>query len=151
RGWFVDLLPDLDQDDPEVARYLIQNSVWWVDLLGLDGIREDTLPYVPRRFWAEWTRALGRDHPQFRVVGEMWRGNPGLVSYFQGGVERDGVATGVQSLFDFPLFYPLRRAFAEGKPVRELAQTLAMDRLYPDPSALVTFLGNHDVKRFMNE
>jgi len=81
----------------------------------------------------------------------MWDGDPALVSFFQGGVARDGIDTGVSHLFDFPLFYPLRRAFAQGKPLREVAQMLAHDRLYPDPARLVTLLGLHDTARFMNE
>lgn len=151
-GWFVNVLPDLNQDDPEVARYLIQNSLWWVGVLGLDGIRQDTLPYVPRRFWRDWMAALKREHPGLRVVGEMWDGDPSLVSFFQGGHARwDGIDSGIDALFDFPLYYPMRRAFAEGKSLREVAVALAHDHLYEDPASLVTFLGLHDVKRFMSE
>ena len=150
-GWFIDILPDLAQDDPEVARYLIQNALWWVGMTGLDAIRQDTLPYVPRRFWAEWSGALHREYPKLTLLGEMFDGDPALVSFFQGGAARDGVDTGIDTLFDFPSFFPLRRAFGEGKPLRELAVMLAHDRLYPDASRLVTFAGLHDVARFMNE
>jgi glycosidase len=150
-GWFIDLLPDLNQDDPDTARYLIQNSLWWVGMTGFDGIRQDTLPYVPRRFWSEWSAALHREYPHLRIIGEMWDANAALVSYFQGGVVRDGIDSGIDALFDFPAFFPLRRAFAEGKPLRELAATLGLDRLYPDPASLVTFAGLHDVPRFVNE
>jgi glycosidase len=151
-GWFANILPDLNQSDEEVRRYLIQNTLWWVGATGLDGIRQDTWPYVPRDFWRDWMAAIKREYPTLTVVGEMWDGNAGLVSFFQGGTAGfDGVDTGVDTLFDFPLLYPLRRAFAEGKPLRELVQTLSLDRLYPRPEVLVTFLGNHDVQRFMNE
>jgi glycosidase len=151
-GWFIDILPDLNQDDPEAAAYVIQNSLWWVGVAGFDGIRQDTLPYVPRRFWRDWTAALAREYPSLRVVGELFDGDPSLVSFYQGGAARfDGIDTGVHALFDFPLFFPLRRAFAEGKPIREVAQMLARDHLYPRPQELVTFLGLHDVARFMNE
>ena len=151
-GWFIDILPDLNQDDDEVARYIIQNSLWWVGVLGLDGIRQDTWPYVPRAFWQRWMEALKREYPQLTAVGELYDGDPALVSFFSGGAARfDGIDTKVDSLFDFPLFYPIRRAFAEGHPVREVAQMLARDHLYPDPSRLVVFLGNHDMLRFMNE
>lgn len=152
RGWFIDILPDLDQEDAEVQRYLIQNTLWWVGVTGLDAIRQDTLPYVPRRFWREWMAAIKREHPRLTVVGELLDGDPALVSYYQGGrAGFDGIDTGIDSLFDFPLFYPLRRAFAEGKPIREVAQMLARDRLYPRPGELVTLLGLHDVRRFMDE
>jgi glycosidase len=151
-GWFINILPDLNQDDPEVARYLIQNALWWVGVSGLDGIRQDTLPYVPRTFWRDWAAALHREHPRLRIVGEMWDGNPALVSFFQGGGRRfDGVDSGIDTLFDFPLFYPLRRAFAEGKPLKEVATMLAHDHLYRDARHLLTFPGNHDTPRFMNE
>jgi glycosidase len=151
-GWFVNILPDLNQNDPEVARYLIQNALWWVGATGLDGIRQDTLPYVPRTFWRDWSAALHREYPRLRIVGEMWDGDPGLVSFFQGGAPRfDGVDSGIDTLFDFPLFYPVRRAFAEGKPLKEVATMLAHDQLYHDAARLVTFAGNHDTPRFMNE
>jgi glycosidase len=151
-GWFLDILPDLNQNDPEVARYLIQNTLWWIGVSGMDGIRQDTWPYVPRTFWRDWVAAIKREYPNFRVVGEMFDGDPGLVSFFQGGAARfDGIDDGVDSLFDFPLFYPIRRVFANGGPVREVAITLGHDHLYTKPDMLVTFLGLHDVQRFMNE
>jgi glycosidase len=151
-GWFINLLPDLNQNDEETARYIIQNTLWWVGMTGLDGIRQDTLPYVPRRFWREWMTAIKREYPNLTVVGEMFAGNPALVSFFQGGRARfDGVDSRVDTLFDFPLYYPIRRAFAEGKEIRQVATALAHDHLYVDPSGVVTFLGLHDVQRFMNE
>lgn len=151
-GWFVDLLPDLNQDDPDVARYLIQNTLWWVGVSGADGIRQDTWPYVPRPFWARWMAALKQEYPALRVVGEMWNGDPALLAFFEGGRRGwDGVDDAVDHLFDFPLYYPIRGAFARGGPVREVAEMLARDRLYGRPGDLVTFLGNHDVERFMHE
>ena len=150
-GWFLNILPDLNQDDEEVKRYLIQNTLWWIGVSGIDGIRQDTLPYVHRRFWRDWMAAIKREYPSFRVVGEMFDGNPAVVSFFQGGRKQfDGIDSGIDTVFDFPLFFPLRRAFSEGKPVREVAAMLAHDHLYPNPSVLVTFLGLHDVPRFMN-
>jgi glycosidase len=151
-GWFLNILPDLNQDDPEVERYLIQNTLWWIGSAGFDAIREDTLPYVPRRFWHDWMAAIKREYPRVDVVGEVFDGDPAMTSFFQGGKPRfDGVDSGVDSVFDFPLLYPIRRAFAEGKPLRETAATLAHDCLYQDPNLLVTFVGNHDMPRFMNE
>jgi len=151
-GWFLDILPDLDQDDPEVARYITQNTLWWVGVSGLDGIRQDTLPYVPRAFWREWMAAIKKEYPDLRVVGEMFDADPALVSFFQGGVRRyDGIDSGVDTLFDFPVYFKLREAFARGGSLREVAMMLARDYLYPDPSVLVTFLGLHDVARFASE
>ena len=151
-GWFIDILPDLNQSDPDVARYINQNTLWWAGVSGIDGIRQDTWPYVPRAFWRDWMAAIKREYPSMTVVGEVFDGDPSLVSFFQGGRRGwDGIDTRVDALFDFPLLFPLRRAFAEGKSLREVAQMLSRDHLYPNASALMTFLGNHDVGRFMNE
>jgi len=151
-GWFIDVLPDLNQDDEETARYIIQNTLWWVGVSGLDGIRQDTLPYVHRRFWREWMAAIKREYPRLRVVGELFDGDPALVSFFQTGAQRfDGIDSGIDALFDFPLFFPLRRAFGQGHELREVARALGRDHLYPDPSRLVTFLGLHDLPRFLHE
>jgi glycosidase len=151
-GWFIDILPDLNQDDPEVARYTIQNTLWWVGVSGLDGIRQDTLPYAPRRFWRDWTAAIKKEYPGLRVVGELLDGDPALVSFYQGGTPRfDGIDSGVDTLFDFPLYFKVRDAFAKGGSLRDVAMMLARDHLYRDPSALVTLLGLHDVPRFMSE
>jgi glycosidase len=150
-GWFLDFLPDLNQTDEEVTCYLIQNTLWWIGATGLDGIREDTWQYVPNSFWREWMAAIKREYPNFRVVGEVKDGDVVHVSFFQGGTARFGVDSGLDSLLDFPLFYPIRRAFAEGKDVKELALTLSKDYLYTNPDILVTLLGGHDDKRFMSE
>lgn len=150
-GWFINILPDLNQENPEVARYLIQNTLWWIGVSGMDGIRQDTWPYVPRTFWRDWMAAIKREYPSFRVVGEVFDGDPALTAFFQGGRRQfDGVDTGVDSVFDFPLFYAIRNVFAQGRSMRELPSMLAHDRLYADPTSLVTFLGLHDVERYMN-
>jgi glycosidase len=151
-GWFLDFLPDLNQHDPEVSRYLIQNTLWWIGTTGLDGIRMDTWQYVPNSFWRDWNRALKREFPNFRVVGEVKDGDVVHTSFFQGGrVRFDGVDSGLDSLLDFPLFYPIRHAFAEGKPIDEIPKTLAKDYLYTNSEILVTLLGGHDDGRFMSE
>jgi len=151
-GWFLDFLPDLNQHDAEVSRYLIQNTLWWIGTTGLDGIRMDTWQYVPNSFWRDWTHAIKREFPSFRVVGEVKDGDVVHTSFFQGGKVRfDGVDSGLDSLLDFPLFYPIRHAFAEGKPIDEIPKTLAKDYLYTNPEILVTLLGGHDDGRFMSE
>ncbi len=151
-GWFIDILPDLNQNDPEVARYLIQNTLWWIGVTGVDAIRQDTFQYVPRTFWRQWMAAIKREYPKVNVVGEVLDGDVAHTSFFQGGrVRYDGIDDRLDTLFDFPLMYPLRRAFAEDKDLRELPKILASDPLYPDASVLVPLIGNHDVKRFMSE
>jgi glycosidase len=151
-GWFLDFLPDLNQQDEEVRRYLIQNTLWWIGATGVDGIREDTWQYVPNDFWRDWEAAIRTEYPNFRVFGEVKDGDPVHVSFYQGGVRRfDGVDTGLDSLLDFPLFYPARRAFGEGQGVKEVAQALSKDYLYTNPGLLVTLVGGHDDGRFMSE
>ncbi len=151
-GWFIDILPDLNQNELEVRRYLIQNSLWWVGVTGIDAIRQDTMPYVPRDFWRDWTAALKKDFPLLKVVGEVFDGDPALVSFYQGGRQaHDHIDTGVHSVFDFPLFFALRAAFARNGDLRDVPRVLAHDFLYPNPGMLVTFAGLHDVARFMSE
>src|SRR5882724_10370277 len=151
-GWFLDFLPDLNQKDPEVSRYLIQNTLWWIGTTGLDGIRMDTWQYVPNTFWRDWNAALKKAFPNFKVVGEVKDGDVVHNSFFQGGrVRFDGVDSGLDSLLDFPLFYPIRHAFAEGHRLDEIPKTLAKDYLCNNPDILVTLLGGHDDGRFMSE
>ena len=151
-GWFIDILPDLNQDDEEVRRYLIQNTLWWLGTFGFDSVRMDTLPHVPRHFWRDWSAAIHAEYPNVNVLGELFDGDPALLSYFQRGkVGRDGIDTGIDTVYDFALHYAVRDAFAKGESVRKLAQVLAHDHLYPRPEALVPFVGVHDMQRFMNE
>jgi len=142
-GWFANILPDMNQEDPDVARYEIQNALWWVGMAGLDGIRQDTLPYVPINFWKDWTAALHKQYPQLRAVGEVFDGDPAIPSFFQG--------VAVDTVFDFPSYFNIRDIFAKGGSLENAAKTLAKDRYYADANTLVTFLGLHDVARFMNE
>lgn len=151
-GWFIDILPDLNQNDKEVEKYLIQNTIWWLEMTGYDAIRMDTLPHVPRAFWEKWMTALKREYPKVNVLGELFDGDPALLAYFQGGRRgHDGVDTKIDTLYDFALFYAIRNAFAQGKQIREVSQVLAHDWLYPNPNVLTMFLGVHDMQRFMNE
>jgi glycosidase len=112
----------------------------------------DTWQYVPNTFWRDWNAALKREFPGFKVVGEVKDGDVVHTSFFQGGKVRfDGVDSGLDSLLDFPLFYPIRHAFAEGHRLDEIPKTLAKDYLYNTPEILVTLLGGHDDGRFMSE
>ena len=151
-GWFIDILPDLNQDDEEVRRYLIQNTLWWLGTVGFDAVRMDTLPHVPRAFWRDWSSAIHAEYPRVNILGELFDGDPALLSYFQRGrVGQDGIDTGIDTVYDFALHYAIRDAFARGGSVRGLEQVLAHDYLYPRPEALVPFIGVHDMLRFMSE
>ncbi len=151
-GWLLDILPDLNQNDAEVEKYLIQNTLWWIANVGFDAVRMETLPHVPRTFWAKWMTALKAEFPKVNVLGELFDGDPALLAYFQGGrVGHDKIDTKIDTLYDFALFYQIRNAFAKGEPIRGVSQVLAHDWLYPNPRVLTTFLGVHDMERFMNE
>lgn len=151
-GWFIDILPDFNQNDPEVEKYLIQNTLWWIGMVGFDSVRMDTLPHVPRTFWARWMAAIKREYPNVNVMGELFDSDPALLAYFQKGKRgHDGIDTGIDTLYDFGLFYPIRNSFAQGKNIREVSQMFSRDWLYPNPDVLVTFLGVHDMPRFMHE
>lgn len=151
-GWFANTLPDLNQDEPEVKQYLIQNTLWWIESTGIDGIRADAMPYVPRTFWHDWNEAIKKAYPDFKTVGEVFDGDPSVVSFFQGGsTGYDGADTGMDALFDFPLYAVIRRAFAAGNAAAQLALITGHDSLYANSNDLVTFLGNHDVARFLSE
>jgi neopullulanase len=151
-GWFINLLPDLNQNDEEVARYLVQNTLWWLGMAGFDALRMDTLPHVNRSFWPRWMTAIKNEYPRVTVLGELFDGDPALLAYFQGGRPgHDGIDTRIDTVFDFALFYAIRSAFAQGGPIRAVSQVYAHDWLYPRPEVLVSFLGVHDMARFMNE
>ena len=151
-GWFIDILPDLNQDDEEVRRYLTQNTLWWLGTVGFDAVRMDTLPHVPRAFWRDWSSAIHREYPRVNILGELFDGDPALLAYFQRGrTGQDGIDTGIDTVYDFALHYAIRDAFARGGSVRGLEQVLAHDYLYPHPDSLVPFIGVHDMLRFMSE
>ncbi len=151
-GWFIDILPDFNQNDAEVEKYLIQNSLWWMEVGGFDAIRMDTLPHVPRSFWQKWGGAIHKEYPKVNILGELYDGDPALVAYFQAGRKgHDGIDTQIDTLYDYALFYPIRNAFAKGESIRGVSQMLAHDWLYPNPNVLTTFIGLHDMERFMNE
>ena len=148
-GWFVDLLPDLNTENPIVAQYLLQNAIWWTESSGLDGFRVDTFPYISRQFWAHWHAGLRRIYPQLTTIGEVFHPDASVTSFFAGGQRRpDGIDTGVSTLFDYPMYFALRDVLLNGAPAGRIADVLRHDSLYSRPDALVTFFGNHDVPRF---
>ncbi len=154
-GWFADFLPDLNQDSPLVAAYLIQNAIWWIESAGIDGLRIDTFPYVPRSFWHDYNQQLHTLYPHLSDVGEVSNGDPRITSFFAGGIAHTGSDGAFDTLldtpFDFPVYYALRKVLIHHEPMTLLADLLKQDTLYPHPERLVTFLGNHDTKRFLSE
>jgi glycosidase len=150
QGWFANTLPDLNQEDPAVSRYLTQNAVWWTEQAGLDGLRIDTFPYVGRAFWQSFHAQLHSLYPHLTTVGEVFNSDATITSTFAGGVTRTGVDTGLDTPFDFPTYFALRDVFLKDAPMTRLADVLRLDNLYPHPERLVPFLGNHDTTRFLD-
>lgn len=155
RGWFDITMPDLNQANPFVRNYLIQNSIWWVEYAGLDGIRQDTHPYPFKEMMAEWGKRLQAEYPGFNVVGECWLNYPASVAYWQkGSKNRDGYDSWLPSVFDFPLYDALGKAFSEPEGwntgIVRLYEILAQDFSYPDPENIVVFADNHDVNRYLD-
>ena len=145
-------LPDLAQENPLVAQYLLQNAWWWSESGGIDGFRIDTFPYVPRSFWAYYHKGVFATYPHFFTVGEVYNSDPTVTSYWAGGhTGFDGIDTGLTTVFDFPMDAAIRDVVAHGVPATKIVDVLRQDRLYPHPELLVTFIGNHDMKRFLTE
>jgi len=161
-GWFVDTMPDLNQRNPLLADYLTQNALWWIEYLGIAGIRMDTYPYPDKHYMSGWTKRLLLEYPGFNMVGEEWVDNPAAVAYWQRGQEnRDGYVSYLPSLMDFPLQNALRWGLvtAEKSKMEDLRpggliylfRALANDFVYPDPAALVIFPDNHDMSRIFTQ
>ena len=160
-GWFANVLPDLNQENPLVRQYLIQNVVWWIESTGADGLRYDTFPYVGRAFWQSLDAELQTLYPHLTTVGEVFNGDPIITSFFAGGVTREGIDTLLSTPFDFPTYFAIRAAlahhdaaagvFPKHQGFTLLEDVLRQDWLYPHPERLVTFIGNHDTLRFMSQ
>lgn len=151
-GWFANVLPDLAQENQLVAQYLLQNAYWWMEIGGVDGFRIDTFPYVPRTFWSTYLQRLQATYPNFFAVGEVYNFEPPVVSYFAGGHQGfDGIDTHLTTPFDFPMNSAIREVVNRNASAKKIVQVLRQDRLYPHPELLVTFMGNHDMKRFFTD
>jgi glycosidase len=150
-GWFSDDMPDMNQEEPEVARYEIQNSLWWVGMTGIDGIRQDTVQYIPRFFIRDLSNALHRQYPRLWMVGEVFERDAAQTAFFIGGHKGwDGIDTKLDSVFDFSLWNVSLDVFTGKKPMRALRDQLKYDALYPDPLKITTLANNHDTRRFMS-
>jgi len=155
-GWFVPTMPDLNQRNPFMGKYLIQNSIWWVEYLGLSGIRMDTYPYPDMDFMTDWTRVLMKEYPNLNIVGEEWFEWPTIVSYWQKGKNNpNGYESELKSVMDFPVQMALSKALNNEETWKtgwiEVYEMLAHDFLYPDPSNLVVFPDNHDMSRIFSQ
>lgn len=154
-GWFVRGMPDLNQRNPHLMKYLTQNSIWWIENSGIDGIRMDTYPYADMEAMSRWAADVLKEYPNFNIVGECWYGNEAGGAFWQHGNRMNPVETNLPTVMDFKLSIDGHKMFdAQTDPwngLNHLYDHLALDYLYPDPQHILTFLDNHDTDRFLLE
>jgi glycosidase len=147
-GWFDDVMPDLNQKNPHVATYLIQNTIWWIEFSGIDGIREDTYPYADQNYLAKWAASIFAEYPNFNIVGEVWIHDPVFIApYQQKSCLTDGPDSYLPVVTDFGLLEAFGRIFNRQQSIYQLYYFLCKDFLYSQPDQLLIFLDNHDVMR----
>lgn len=152
-GWFDVQMPDLNQKNPHVARYLIQNNIWWVEYTGLDAYRIDTYTYPDQAFMSDWGKAMQAEYPTLSMFGETWvHGMANQAQYTEGNHLRGGYNSHLPGVTDFQLYYAIveamtkQQGWTEG--IARMYQNLSNDFLYQDPLRNVIFLDNHDLSRF---
>lgn len=155
-GWFVPTMPDLNQRNPHVMTYLIQNSIWWIETVGIDGIRMDTYPYADRLGMAHWMKRLDDEYPHFNTVGETWVTEPAYTAAWQKDSKLSEVNSYLKTVMDFSFFDKLNQAKHEETDgwwngFNRIYNSLVYDYLYPNPSSVMAFIENHDTDRFLGE
>ena len=153
-GWFVSSMPDLNQRNPHVIKYLIQNSIWWIETVGIDGIRMDTYPYADRKAMDEWMKVLNQEYPNFNTVGETWVTEPAYTAAWQKDSKLSDINSNLKTVMDFALFDRLSQAKNEEtddwwKGWNRIYNSLCYDYLYTDPSSVMAFIENHDTDRYL--
>lgn len=153
-GWFTQEMPDLNQRNPNLARYLIQNSIWWIEYAGINGIRQDTHPYADFDFMSQWCAEVLAEYPNFNIVGETWLNSNSLISYWQKDSKLAAPRnSNLPTVMDFPLMSLMNKAFDESTTewsggIYNLYDYLTQDFIFSNPMNLLTFLDNHDTSRF---
>ncbi|WP_299120242.1 glycoside hydrolase family 13 protein [uncultured Winogradskyella sp.] len=155
-GWFVAAMPDLNQRNPFMAQYIIQNSIWWIETAQLGGIRQDTYPYPDKDFMSDWAGAIMNEYPNFSIVGEEWSYNPLLIGYWQEGANnRDGYDSNLKSAMDFAMQQKVVDGIKEkeswDKGLVKIYEGLANDFHYASPKDIMVFEGNHDMSRIFTQ
>lgn len=152
-GWFVPSMPDLNQRNPHVMKYLIQNSIWWIESSKIDGIRMDTYPYADMKGMASWGRDVMKEYPNFNIVGECWYANEAGSAFWQEGCKVNPNNTHLPTVMDFWMILNGRKAFSEQTDpwhgLNAVYDHLSNDFLFPNPQKILTFLDNHDTDRFL--
>jgi glycosidase len=156
KGWFARQMPDLNQQNPFVAKYLLQNTIWWIEYAGLNGFRMDTHPYSDKQFMAKWCKAILHEYPNFSIVGETWYTSSASVSYWQKDARNaDGYNSHLPSVMDFPLMNAINKAFDEEDGwetgIARLYDVLTQDFVYANSNNLFIFIDNHDKGRFQTD
>ena len=155
-GWFVKTKPDLNQRNPHVMTYLIQNSIWWIETVGIDGIRMDTYPYADRKAMSQWMKALDEEYPNFNTVGEIWVTEPAYTAAWQKDSRLSTVNSYLKTVMDFSFYDKINLAKSEEtddwwKGLNRIYNSLCYDYLYENPSSVMAFIENHDTDRFLGE
>ena len=155
-GWFVPSMPDLNQRNPHVMKYLIQNSEWWIETVGIDGIRMDTYPYADRDGMALWMKTLDKEYPNFNTVGETWVTEPAYTAAWQKDSKLSEKNSYLKTVMDFAFFDRINSAKNEEtddwwKGMNRIYNVLCYDYLYPNPKSVMAFIENHDTDRFLGE
>lgn len=150
-GWFVPSMPDLNQRNPHVATYLIQNSIWWIEYSGVDGIRQDTYPYADYKMMVDWCNAIYREYPDYNIVGEAWMNQTMGTAFWQKDSKlNERGNTMLKSVMDFRLMGLSHSAFfGDAGGMQALYEHLAYDYAYADIYNVLRFLDNHDTDRFL--
>ena len=155
-GWFVPSMPDLNQRNPHLMRYLIQNSIWWIETAGIDGIRMDTYPYAFAEPMAQWMKELDEEYPNFNTVGETWVTEPPYTAAWQKDSKLSEQNSYLKTVMDFSFFEKLNLAKNEETDawwngLNRLYNSFVYDYLYPNPSSVLAFIENHDTDRFLGD
>jgi len=153
-GWFVPSMPDLNQRNPHVIKYLIQNSMWWIETVGIDGIRMDTYPYADRKAMAHWMKVLNDEYPNFNTVGETWVAEPAYTAAWQKDSKLSNVNSNLKTVMDFSFYEKINTAKNEetdggSTGFNRIYNSFVYDYLYADPSHVMAFIENHDTNRFL--
>ena len=155
-GWFVPTMPDLNQRNPHVIKYLIQNSIWWIETVGIDGIRMDTYPYADRDAMAQWMKVISEEYPNFNTVGETWVTEPAYTAAWQKDSRLTDRNSYLPTVMDFAFYDRINQAKNEETDAwwngfNRIYNSLVYDYLYANPSNVMAFLENHDTDRFLGE
>lgn len=153
-GWFVPSMPDLNQRNPHVIKYLIQNSEWWIETADIDGIRMDTYPYADRDAMALWMKTLDKEYPNFNTVGETWVTEPPYTAAWQKDSKLQKKNSYLKTVMDFSFYDKINQAKREETDgwwngLNRIYNSLCYDYLYANPSSVLAFLDNHDTDRFL--